>query len=81
MTYHVSVITYTINTLIIRFLPKTGIPGRFGAKNRSILKPSKNHTPGALRLAGLTSYLFSAKKPGTPGFIYIVKLSTVFGEF
>ena len=26
------------------FLPKTGIPGHFGAKNRYILKPSTNHT-------------------------------------
>ena len=42
------------------FLPKTGIPSHFGAQNRYILKPSTNHTPGALRLAGLTSYLFFA---------------------
>ena len=43
-------------------LPKTGIPGHFGAKNSYILKPSTNHTPGALRFASLTSYLFSAWK-------------------
>ena len=42
------------------FLPKTGIPGHFGAKNRYVIKPSTNHTPGALRLASLTSYLLSA---------------------
>ena len=42
------------------FLPKTGIPGHFGAKNRYVIKPSTNHTPGALRLASLTSCLFSA---------------------
>ena len=42
------------------FLPKTGIPGHFCANNRYILKPSVNHTPGALRLASLTSYLFLA---------------------
>ena len=45
---------------VIGYLPRTGIPGNFGAKIRYILKPSTNHTPGALRLASLTSYLFLA---------------------
>ena len=45
-----------------RVFAKTGIPGHFGAKNRYILKPSTNHTPGALRLASVTSYLFLAWK-------------------
>ena len=47
-------------TLKTGFLLKTGIPGHFGAKNRYVLKPSTNHTPTALRLASLTSYLFLA---------------------
>ena len=43
------------------FLPKTCVPGPFGAENRYILKHSKtNHTPGFLRLASITSYLFLA---------------------
>ena len=41
--------------LFIGFLPKTGVPGQFCAKKRYILKPSTNHTPGAVRLASLTS--------------------------
>ena len=60
---------------IEEFLTKTGtsIPGHFGAKNRVylvtlvpktdttyILVPSRNHTPTALRLVSLTSYLFFA---------------------
>ena len=40
------------------FQPKPGKPCHFGAKKRYILKSSTNHTPGALRLASLTSYLF-----------------------
>ena len=44
------------------FLPKTGIPGHIGAKNKYILEPSTDHTPGALRLASVTSYLFLAWK-------------------
>ena len=44
----------------IGFLPTTGIPGHVGAKNRYILEASTNHTPGALRLASVTSYLFLA---------------------
>ena len=44
------------------FLPKTGIPGHFCAKKKVVLKPSTHHTPGALRLASVTSYLFSAWK-------------------
>ena len=43
-------------------MPKTGIPGHFGAKIRYILEPSTNQTPGALRLATSTSYLFLAEK-------------------
>ena len=43
--------------------PKTGTSYTwFGAKNSYILKPSTNHTPGALRLASVTSYLFLAWK-------------------
>ena len=66
------------------FLPKKGIPGYF-AKNRYILKPITNHTPGALRLASVTSHLFLAWK----GQVHLVlstlstgikQLSTVFGE-
>lgn len=39
------------------FWPETGT---LGFKNGYTLKPSKNHTPGALRLASLTTCLFSA---------------------
>ena len=52
-------------TFTLGFLPKTGIPGHFGAKpgtSKYILKPSTNHTPGAQRLDSLTSYLFLACK-------------------
>ena len=64
------------------FLPKTGIPGHFGAKNRYISKPSTNHTSGALRLASVTSYLILAWK----GQVHLVlstlsSFLTVFGEF
>ena len=44
----------------INFSPKTGIPDDVVAKGRYILKPSTNHTPGALRFATLTSHPSSA---------------------
>ena len=66
------------------FLPKTGIPGHFGSKQRYILKPSTNHTPGALRLASLISYLFLAWKGQVNLVLSTLSVSfqlTVFGEF
>ena len=53
-------------------LPKTGIPGHFGAKNKYILKPSTKHTPEALRLASLTWYLFQAWKGRAHLVVYFV---------
>ena len=40
------------------YFSKKGVNVHFGAWNRYILKLSTNHTPGALRLASLASYLF-----------------------
>ena len=56
----------------LMFSPKQVIRGHFCAKNRYILKRSTNHTPGALRLASVTSYLFL----GWKGQVHLV-LSTL----
>ena len=62
------------------FRPKTGIPGPFWTKNRQTLKSSTDHTPGALRLASVTSYLILAYKGQvhrTPEFVYFASPSRV----
>ena len=41
---------------LVTLVPKKGIPGHIDAKNGYILKPSTNLTPGALRLASVTSH-------------------------
>ena len=64
------------------FLPKTSFSGHFYAKTRYTPKRRANHTPGALRLASVTSYLILAWK----GQVHLVlstlsSFLTVFGEF
>ena len=64
-----------------RVSTKKGVPGHFGAKNRYILKPSTNHARSPAIGQPHIVPVFGYKRPGTPGFVYFVLLSTVFGEF
>ena len=62
--------------LIIEFWPKTGMPGPFGPKTGTwySLKPSKKHTPGALRLTSLTWFPVFWREMGPVhlNFVYLV---------
>ena len=59
----------------LRFLPKTGIPGHFGAKNRYFVHSKTKYKSHARSPAIGQPHIvpvFGLKRPGTPDFVYFV---------